>query len=410
MLESLGRLIRGAMKKTGIASVFKPVCVSILLACLLFAASHSTAQSMPPSSNAAEASTVALRQSAANYLISHFQAPEDYVVSKFRNHDLVFLGENVHGSKQNLLFLQELIPNLYKAGVYNIGFEMIYSDEQPEVDRLLAASQYDNARALTLLFHWDPMIGFAAQEYADVLRAAWTLNRSLPKTAPRFRIVAIDLRPDWSLVKPGSEFQTRVARWKAWAGSNQIARNVWMTGIIRHQFIENGLKALIYTGSGHGTLYVGRDQREETGLRFSAAYLLYRRFGDRVTSLVILSSASQSPAIGEVIAVLPTKYQAIGFDLKGSPVGDLPLPDRMAAFIFTDKKFLTLADFTDGAVCISSTFDVITIPPGFITPERVNQAKREGWLPDIPEITADSITKQSAEMLKATASQSPQPK
>ncbi len=67
---------------------------------------------------------------------------------------------------------------------------------------------------------------------------------------------------------------------------------------MRHEFIEKGLKALIYTGLGHATLYVGRDQREETGLRFSVAHLLYRSFGDRVTSLLILSSAGQNPVIG----------------------------------------------------------------------------------------------------------------
>ena len=177
--------------------------------------------------------------------------------------------------------------------------------------------------------------------------------------------------------------------------------------MMRHEFIEKGLKALIYTGLGHATLYVGRDQREETGLRFSVAHLLYRSFGDRVTSLLILSSASQNPVIGEVIAAIPPKYQVIGFDVKGTPVGDLPLPDRMAASILTDKKPLTLADYTDGAVHISSTFEVVTIAPGFITPARVEEAKRDGWLPDIPEITADSIMKQSAEMLKATAPQPP---
>ena len=45
-----------------------------------------------------------------DYLVSHFQTPEDYVVSKFKDHDLVFLGETAHGVRQNLLFLQRLIP------------------------------------------------------------------------------------------------------------------------------------------------------------------------------------------------------------------------------------------------------------------------------------------------------------
>jgi len=151
------------------------------------------AQSVSASSGVADFSPLPLSQSSCikpgsggSNLIAHFQLPEDYIASKFKDHQLVFLGEGVHGSKQNLLFLQKLIPRLYEAGVYNIGFEMICSDEQPEVDRLLAAKQYDNTKALTLLFHWDPAIGFAAQEYADVLRAAWTLNQNLLKAIRSF--------------------------------------------------------------------------------------------------------------------------------------------------------------------------------------------------------------------------------
>jgi hypothetical protein len=413
-------ILRGAMKNRNAITAFSRAWIPALLVTALFVIASITAlatqsiglpSDVPGSESVrSEARVSESSQAAVDYLIAHFQSPEDYIASTFKYHDLVFLGEGVHGSKQNLLFLQKLLPRLYKAGVYNIGYEMICSDEQPEVDRLLAAKEYDNTAALTLLFHWDPQIGFAAQEYADVLRAAWTLNQSLPKNAPRFRIVGTDLRPDWSLVKPGENPQTRLARWKAWAGSNQIARNVWMMGMMRHEFLDKGLKALIYTGAGHAPLYVGLDQREETGLRFSVAHLLFRRFGDRVNSLLLLSSASQNPMIGEIMSAMPLKYQVIGFDAKGTPVGDLPLPDRMAASILTDKKPLTLADYTDGFVYISSTFDVVTIPPGFITPARVDEAKREGWLPDIPEITADSIMKQSAEMLKATAPPSAAPK
>src|SRR5260221_6157219 len=238
----------------------------------------------------------------ADYLVAHFQSPEDDVASKFKDHDLVFLGEAAHGVRQNLLFLHKLIPQLYKAGILNLGYEMIFSDEQPEIDKLLNAEAYDETKALTLLFHWDAQLGFAYQEYADVLRVVWKLNHGLPKGAPRFRVVGTDLRPDWSLVKPGDNVTSRPTRWKAWAGSNQIARNVWMNAVMRREFIDKGLKALIYTGAGHTPLYVTRDEREETGLRFSVAYQISRRLGSRVTSLVVLSGANQNPLIAELMA------------------------------------------------------------------------------------------------------------
>src|SRR5690242_9419750 len=123
--------------------------------------------------------TDVLRKECVDYLVAHHQSPDDYVLSKFKDHDLVFLGEAAHGVRQNLLFLHKLIPQLYKAGIRNIGYEMIFSDEQADVDRLLTADTYDETKALTLLFHWDPQNGWAFQEYADVLRAAWTLNHGL---------------------------------------------------------------------------------------------------------------------------------------------------------------------------------------------------------------------------------------
>ena len=90
----------------------------------------------------------------------------------------------------------------------------------------------------------------------------WALNRSLPKGARRFRLVTIDLRPEWSLAKPGDQIISRPVRWKAWWGSNQIARNVWMTSVIQHEFIDKGQKALIFNGVGHTRLTVEKDQRE----------------------------------------------------------------------------------------------------------------------------------------------------
>ncbi len=342
-----------------------------------------------------------LRKELADYLVAHFQSPEDYVVSKFKDHDLVFLGEAAHGVRQNLLFLHKLIPRLYSAGVLNVGYEMIFSDEQPEVDKLLNAETYDETKALTLLFHWDAQNGWAYQEYADVLHAVWTLNHGLPKGAPRFRIVGTDMRPDWSLVKPGDNVTSRPTRWKAWAGSNQIARNVWMNAVMRREFVDKGLKALIYTGAGHTPLYVTRDEREETGLRFSVAYQISRHLGSRVTSLVILSGANQNPVIAELMAVLPARYQVLGFDLKGTPVGALPLPERFAGTIVTDRKSLTFADYMDGIVYLSSTPEPVTMAPGFITEERVEQAKREGWLPAIPEITVAWIMQHAEQMKKS---------
>lgn len=59
---------------------------------------------------------------AVEYLKQHPKNPKDYLVSKFRNYPLVLLGED-HAVKENLDFVKSIIPDLYKAGVYNLCME-----------------------------------------------------------------------------------------------------------------------------------------------------------------------------------------------------------------------------------------------------------------------------------------------
>ena len=68
-------------------------------------------------------------------------SPEEYIVAKFRDHQIVFLGE-MHSVKQNLVFLQGLIPKLYEAGIYNLGFEFSSYEDQPRIDQLLTTDIY----------------------------------------------------------------------------------------------------------------------------------------------------------------------------------------------------------------------------------------------------------------------------
>jgi hypothetical protein len=363
----------------------KIICIAALLLCIVGWPARLPGQEQAPLDES-------LKKSLSAYLLAHYQTPEAYIVSKFKDHDLVYVGES-HLVKQEVLLLQRLIPELYKAGVYDLALEMGLSSEQSEIDKLIEAPAYDNSKALTLMFHWDPQIAWAFQEYADIYRAAWEVNHKLPKGAPHFRIIGIDYRPDWSLVKPGDNVTSRQTRWKAWAGSNQITRNVTMADLILRELVAKHRKALLYGGSGHTPLLPTLDQREETGIRFSAAYLIGRQIGDRITSvrIVVDSSGKKMPVIDSVLAALPAKSRTIGFDLKGSPLGDLPLPEALASKLVTDKKPVTFADEVEGVVHLNEDPEVVTLAPGFITESLVAQAKHDGWLPNLPSVTLDWI-------------------
>jgi hypothetical protein len=91
-----------------------------------------------------------LIESVGRYITAQQESPEEYLVRQFANHDIIFLGE-MHGVRQNLEFLQRLIPRLYAAGVYNLGYEFSRYKDQAKIDRMLSLPSYDPRIANDLL-------------------------------------------------------------------------------------------------------------------------------------------------------------------------------------------------------------------------------------------------------------------
>src|SRR5258707_355184 len=134
-----------------------------------------------------ESATIA---SVRTYIANQHESPEDYVVRQFLTHDIIFLGE-MDGVRENLAFLRQLLPRLHAAGVYNLGYEFSVYKDQPKIDRLLTSASYDPKIANDLLNEID--LTYVTQEYTDVYKTAWELNRKLPTGARPFRIVAFNL-------------------------------------------------------------------------------------------------------------------------------------------------------------------------------------------------------------------------
>lgn len=114
--------------------------------------------------------------------------------------------------------------------------------------------------------------------------------------------------------------------------------------------------------------------------------------GDRGPGIAVCESTAQNLATGGLVGQLPPNCQVIGFDVKGTPVGELPLPERMTALVLTEKQAISLADYLiDGIVQVALKPEPVTPQPGFVTTARVEEAKRTGWLPNVPEVTPDWI-------------------
>ncbi|HMA54152.1 MAG TPA: hypothetical protein VKT17_06795, partial [Acidobacteriota bacterium] len=139
----------------------------------------------------------ALKDKLTVYLETEGRSPEDYVLSKFRDHDIVLLGEH-HFIKHDVEFVQSLLPFLYENGIRDLGIEFGCHELQGQADALVTAETYDEGLARRLMFQWASYWPYV--EYMELYRKAWELNKSLPEGAPRFRIVGLDYRIRWDLV------------------------------------------------------------------------------------------------------------------------------------------------------------------------------------------------------------------
>ena len=293
-----------------------------------------------------------LKAELVGHLKANWQSPEDYIVSKFKNHDIVFVGE-YHRIEHDVDLIQNLIPLLYKAGVHNLGIEFGCYEYQDTVDYLLTAPTYDEALARWLMFKWMSNWGYV--EYEDLYRAAWEFNRSLPPGAPKFRVVNLNYRLRWDLDKE----DTREERLRVFSKGDVDEH---MARVILDEFVHKGQKALVYSGNHHAfTRYRQPIYDEKTGKFYRFAdprigNIVRDSMPDRVFCIMLhrpwalkTDENTEIYPIGGVIDVVMREFKdkRVGFDVVGSPFGKLS--DTTSYYSAFHEGF-KLSDYCDGYV------------------------------------------------------------
>jgi hypothetical protein len=317
-------------------------------------------------------------------ILARAEKPEDYVAGLFDRHDIVFLGE-FPKIKQQVQFVSGLIPVLYRHGVTNLGIEHALASSQGDIDALLSAATFDEARARRIFFDFIVLWGF--EEYEGLLRSAWQLNRSLPPGAKPFRIVGLNVRRHWEYLKTEDDID-----------KPEVVRKVLSDGVpdrfmadtILREFVDKGEKALIFLNLQSGiTRYRNHEYEKNAqakGLSETrrTGNIVYERIGDRAVFVPMHApwpdkntlSRVNFPVDGvldRIIAGLPKNQRRLGFDVRGTPVGALEIKTDVYRSGY-DK--LTLGDFCDGYVILGplSEYETVTPIPDFITDANVDQA------------------------------------
>lgn len=285
-------------------------------------------------------------------------APEDYVVAKFAEHDLILLGET-HEVRENCEFVAALVPFLHRSGVRTLCSEFVCSRYNARLEGILNAPDYDEA-AVVDLFRGGPWPTWGYREYLDIVRAVWAFNRSLPAGAARFRLVGLD--SDWKQ----SELLTLepAARMK-----RVLAREEHLTAMIEREVFGRNEKALVHIGFAH-TVRQGK----------RVAAVLAARYGPRVFQVAL---HHEMPGVGgpgrltgfveDVVA--GTGLRRVGFDVPGTPFG--ALRDEQGQYFQMLGRRSTFRDFAEGYVVLKPVRELtpVTWVQGFIVPQTFEEAK-----------------------------------
>lgn len=314
-------------------------------------------------------------------------SPGDYIVKTFERYDVVFLGEQ-HVIKENLLLVQQLIPQLYENGILTIGMEFGANEVQDKLDKLVTSKVYDENLAKEIMFTYNVAWGF--QEYVDVYKAAWKFNQTLPEGAPTFRILNLSYIYNWE------KFAGKRDRETTELVFDKGPVDKFRAELIEKEVILKNKKMLALVGTPHAyTRYAS------SSLNFNSDHFcdfddnwlgnrLYKKYPEKVFSILLHQAFTQkekdtyflvSPAGGAIEALMALNdNQPAGFDLIHTPVG--ALPDRsMNAICYED---FTMEQFFDGYIFLEPLRELegCTVIEDFVNEKNINHAIKNFPDPD----------------------------
>lgn len=313
------------------------------------------------------------------YLKNNWQSPEEYIAGKFDKYDIVFVGE-FHRIKHDPELIQNLIPYLYKKGVYNLGLEMSGYEFQDEIDKLITANEYDENLLINIMIKSHELfIGY--KENMDIYKKAWEFNKSLPKNAPKFRIVNLDFRQRGEFIQ--ENMTPELLKKVEFKGD----RDSGMASVIVKEFINKNKKALIYCGYNHSFTHFYRPEYKRV-YENSVGNIIYRRIPNKVFNILLhmpwrnkynTGTKFIYPVNGIIDKVMKNfKDKRVGFDVKGTPFGLLNDNKSVFSNIYGSIK---LEDVCDGYIYQKpiKEYEGVTVDPKCFPEDKYNELINIVW-------------------------------
>jgi hypothetical protein len=175
-----------------------------------------------------------------DFLKHEAREPQQFALDALEKHRIVILGE-IHNRPRYWAFNTAVVGSSEFARRAGVIYLELPSNDQPLVDRFLAASKYDPEPVIDMLR--DKMqAGWPDQPTLDFFRTVWEVNQKLPESQ-RLRIVLADMAQPWKEIHNRED-------WKKY----DVDRNQYMAeNIIRdlQKHAADRQHALFIVGYGH---------------------------------------------------------------------------------------------------------------------------------------------------------------
>jgi hypothetical protein len=330
-----------------------------------------------------------------DFIQSNAYSPDKYIIEKFKTYDVILLGER-HLVKQNLIFIQELIPQLYKNGIYTIGMEFGAYENQSRLDSLVTSEIYDQKLAEKLMFDYN--VTWAYQEYVDVAKAAWEFNRKLPENTRPFRILNLSYIYNWEKFDRSRNPTSMKEVFSK--GSVDLFRSI----VIENEVLTKKEKILALVGTPHAYTKYGSPYFLYNSDNFCAydynwlGNRLYKKYPDKVFNIMLHQAFVEdkqgdytliSPLNGQIEALmLKNENKAVGFDLINSPVGKIK--DQSTYSLCYDN--FTIDQLFDGYIFLKplNELEGCSFIPDFVNEQNIQKAIEQfpdpDWHPKISNL------------------------
>ena len=338
-----------------------------------------------------------LQSKLAAWLDAEGETPEDYVVGLFSDHDVVFLGEQ-HRVKRDVLFVQSLMEPLYEVGVRVLAMEFARKEDQAQIDSLLGAPEWDEDLAREIVFR--QFVWWGYREYVDIYRCAWALNQELPDGARPFRILGINVSPDWSFITTEADRDDPVVMRQVWGGTTE---KDWADVILTA--VNSGEQVLVYCGIHHAfTEYRQPIVMDGEFRRFDSSPRcgnhVFAALGKRAVTVFLhapwngqegYGSRMRHPADGVIDALMFAEGpRPVGFTLAEGPFGEIRVEDAVYRHGYEDFK---LSDFCDGWIYTKPISQLVGVTPipGWVNESNLEFARAQSPNPGFREASAEDF-------------------